>query len=85
MKTNLVRIGNSRGIRLPKFLIDQCHLKDEVELKVEGQVLTVCSIQVPRRRWGEAFSAMAAQQDDKLLDADTTTTTAWDKTEWQWS
>ena len=41
MKTNIVRIGNSKGIRLPKFVLEQCHLKDAVEIEVKGNVLTV--------------------------------------------
>ena len=84
MKTNIVRIGNSRGVRLPKSILEQCQLKDSVELEVEGNVLTIRPIQTPRGGWSEAFSAMAQQQDDKLLDADTASATEWDKTEWQW-
>ncbi len=84
MKTNIVRIGNSKGVRLPKSILEQCRLKDSVELEVEGNVLTIRPIHTPRIGWPEAFSAMAKQQDDKLLDAGTASATEWDKTEWQW-
>lgn len=84
MKTNIVRIGNSKGVRLPKSILEQCRLKDSVELEVEGNVLTIRPIHAPRSGWVEAFSAMAQQQDDKLLDAGSASATEWDKTEWQW-
>lgn len=84
MRANIVRIGNSRGIRLPKSILEQCHLKDTVELEVESNVLTIRPINEPRAGWAEAFSTMDKQQDDQLLDADTASATEWDKTEWQW-
>lgn len=84
MKTNIVRIGNSKGVRLPKSILEQCQLKDSVELEVEGNVLTIRPIHAPRSGWAEAFSEMAKQKDDKLLNADTASATEWDKTEWQW-
>ena len=84
MKTNIVQIGNSKGIRLPKSVLEQCHLKDSVELLVEGNVLTVRPIYAPRSGWSEAFSGMVRNKDDKLLDVDTGLATAWDKSEWRW-
>lgn len=84
MKTNIVQIGNSKGIRLPKSVLQQCHLTDLVELLVEGNVLTVRPIHAPRRGWSDAFSAMAQNNDEKLLDADTSLATEWDKSEWRW-
>ena len=70
MKTNIVRIGNSKGIRLPKSVLEQCRLKDFVEIELEGNVLTLCPVHIPRLGWSEAFSAMARHKDDKLLDED---------------
>lgn len=84
MKTNIVQIGNSKGIRLPKSVLEQCHLKDSVELLVEGNVLTVRPIHAPRSGWSEAFSDMARNNDDKLLDVDTGLATEWDESEWRW-
>ena len=84
MKTNIVRIGNSKGVRLPKSILEQCQLKDSVELEVEGNVLIIRPIHAPRGGWSDAFSAMAQQKDDELLDANTASATEWDKTEWQW-
>ena len=69
---------------MPKSVLEQCHLKDSVELLVEGNVLTVRPIYAPRSGWSEAFSGMARNKDDKLLDVDTGLATAWDKSEWRW-
>jgi antitoxin MazE len=84
MKTNIVRIGNSKGIRLPKSVLEQCRLKDAVEIEVEGNVLTIRPIHTPRLGWSEAFSEMARQKDDKLLDDDIAMATEWDRSEWRW-
>lgn len=84
MKTNIVQIGNSKGIRLPKSVLEQCHLTDSVELLVEGNVLTIRPIHAPRSGWSEAFSEMAQHKDDKLLDTDMGLVSEWDKSEWRW-
>ena len=84
MKTSIVRIGNSKGIRLPKSILDQCHLKDTVELKVEADALIIMPAYSPRRGWAEAFSNMAQHGDDNLLDEDTAVSTEWDQSEWRW-
>lgn len=84
MKTNIVRIGNSRGIRLPKSILEQCGLKDAVELAVEDNVRIVRPIHAPRSGRSDAFSEMALRKDDKRLDADTGLATEWDESEWRW-
>jgi len=70
MKSNIVRIGNSKGIRLPKSVLELCGLKDFAEIKVIDNVLTIRPVHIPRLGWSEAFSAMARHKDDKLLDED---------------
>ncbi len=82
MKINIVRIGNSKGVRLPKALLEQCRLEGEVELEVEDNRLVIRSAQAPRSGWDQAFAAMAEEGDHALLDDETAT--AWDKTEWRW-
>ncbi len=84
MKTNIVRIGNSKGIRLSKTILEQCQLRDEVELEVEGDRLVIRPVSEPRKGWDRAFAQMAENRDDVLLDHDTDTTTEWDRTEWRW-
>lgn len=84
MKARIVRIGNSKGIRIPKPLIEQTGLSDEVTIEAEGNQLVIRAVRRPRAGWGEAFRAMAATGDDHLLDADVTTPSEWDRREWQW-
>lgn len=84
MKARIVRIGNSKGIRIPKPLIEQTGLSDEVTIEAVGSRLVIRAAQRPRAGWAEAFQGMAAVGDDLLLDGNGTTTDEWDKREWQW-
>ena len=81
--TSIVKIGNSRGIRLPKFVIEQLGLGEQVEISVRRNQLIIRPIAPrPRTDWDAQFRAMAANGDDVLLD--TPTPTQFDKQEWQW-
>jgi antitoxin MazE len=82
-RSRLVKIGNSRGIRVPKSLIEECGLGDEVELTVEEGALVVRPVDDPRAGWEEAFRRMAERGDDKLIDGDWPAT-EFDKSEWEW-
>jgi antitoxin MazE len=84
MKARIVRIGNSKGIRIPKPLIQQTGLSDEVTIEAEGNRLVIRAARRPRAGWGEAFRAMATAGDDRLLNGDVTTPSEWDRREWQW-
>ena len=84
MKARIVRIGNSKGIRIPKLLIEQIGLSDEVTIEAEGNRLVIRAARQPRAGWAEAFQAMAAAGDDRLLDAEAIRTSDWDEREWQW-
>jgi antitoxin MazE len=81
-KTRIVRIGNSRGIRVPKILLDQAQLPDEVELHAEPGRLVIQGARRPRTGWAEAARAMAEARQDALLDAPSPT--RFDREEWQW-
>jgi antitoxin MazE len=70
MKTRLVRIGNTQGVRIPKPLLEQTGLRDEVDIEVEGDHLVIRAVAAPRAGWDEAFQEMARQGDDALLDSD---------------
>jgi antitoxin MazE len=82
MKARIIRIGNSRGIRIPKPLIEQTGLGDAVEIAVQGNTLVISPVGRPRAGWIEVFRAMAVHRDDQLLDE--TRPTRWDEDEWQW-
>jgi antitoxin MazE len=68
MRARVVRIGNSRGVRIPKPLIEQVGLQDEVEIAVEGNSLIIRAAARPRAGWATAFRSMAERGDDRLLD-----------------
>ena len=84
MKASLVRIGNSRGIRLPKPILEQCGFQDELEIEVHNHEIVIRSAHRPRDGWDKAFVAMAANDDDLLLDQVAETKQDWDEEEWEW-
>jgi antitoxin MazE len=81
-KTRIVRIGNSRGIRIPKTLLDEAALPDEVEVHAQRGRLLVQAARRPRSGWAAAAKRMRARSDDRLLDESTPTT--FDRKEWVW-
>ena len=84
MRARIVKIGNSQGLRIPKIILEQTKLKDEVELKVQEHQIVISAPQRPRAGWEEAFREMAKRGDDKLLDAPLSSLTRWDEEEWEW-
>ena len=82
MKTDLVSIGNSRGIRIPKPIIEQCGFGKAVELRVEKGRLVITPERRPREGWAEAFRAAGPEADEILLDA--LPSNAFDRDEWKW-
>jgi len=79
VKTRLVRIGNSRGLRLPKPLLEQAGLEDEVEIRVEQGALVIAAVANPRAGWAEAAAKFGPSG---LLDAPSAT--RFDDEEWAW-
>ncbi len=84
MKTKLIKIGNSQGVRIPKLFIEQINLQDEIEMEAAGGQIILRSAKAPREGWDEAFKEMARLGDDELLDADVIQTSNWDNEEWEW-
>lgn len=83
LRIRVVKIGNSRGLRLPKLLIEQLGIKDEVEVMAEGGALIVRPVRSAREGWDEAARRMAACGDDRLPDPEYLPTT-FDEQEWEW-
>jgi antitoxin MazE len=83
MKIDIVPIGNSRGIRLPKAVIEQCGFGDAVDLVVEAGRVILSPAATPRAGWAEAFAAMAGAGDDAPL-MDEEAPNLWDEVEWRW-
>lgn len=82
VRARVVRIGNSRGIRIPKLWLDQLNLGDEVELAVRQDFLVVRRAHAPREGWADAFQTMAKNHDDRLVDK--SHLTDWERKEWSW-
>jgi antitoxin MazE len=82
MRARVVRIGNSRGIRIPKVWLEQLGLKDEVEMAVHKDGLLIRRPSHPRQGWAQAFEAMARHKDDQVIDE--LTANRWDAEEWEW-
>ena len=84
MKTQIIKIGNSQGIRIPKPLLEQSKIGKEVDIEVQGDQIVIRSARNPRDGWEDAFRLMAKNQDDGLLDESPPIQTRWDDEEWQW-
>jgi len=82
MKVELVRVGNSRGIRIPKPIIEQCGFEDTVELRVENDHLVIAPARLPREGWEEAFRAAGSSAHDELLLH--VAASQFDREEWRW-
>lgn len=83
IKTRIVRIGNSKGIRIPKLLLDQTDFGDEVELELQEDCIVIRSSKSARHGWEEQFKMMAERGDDRLLDEEVQLS-SWDEEDWEW-
>jgi antitoxin MazE len=79
MKTHIIRIGNSRGIRVPKALLEETGLGGEVEINAQNGSLVIKPARKPRAGWAAAFEKMAKRGDDALLDEVVPSLTRWDE------
>jgi antitoxin MazE len=83
MKLNIIQIGNSQGIRLPKVLIEACGFRNSVEVKLEDGHLVLFPSSSSREGWDKAFQKMHARQDDELIDQETLELES-DDQDWVW-
>lgn len=84
MKAQIIKIGNSKGIRLPKSVIEQCELEDEVEIKVKDKKIVLSSSTKPRSGWAAELKKLTnnGTLKDKtvfdIIEGD------FDEKEWVW-
>ncbi len=83
MRTRLIPIGHSQGIRIPKPFLQQIGLEKDVDLQLGDGVLIISPVHHPRNGWEEAFEAMAGEGDDSLLLPEPFLAEEWDSGEWQ--
>lgn len=84
MRVKLVPIGNSRGIRIPKAVIERYRLGEDVELDIRPDALVIRPVRAARQGWEQAFKRMRRRGDDELLDVDAERPSRWDRKEWTW-
>ena len=84
IKVKIIRIGNSKGIRLSKSLIEQYNMKDEVLLEAKKDSIVIRPVKNPRADWKKAFEKMRLRGDDVLLDEGAELVPEWDQEEWKW-
>jgi antitoxin MazE len=82
MKTKLVRIGNSRGVRIPKPLLEQAGLEEDVELQVVRTGIMIRGVGAPRAGWADAALKVRERGEDGLVDDPVGTD--FDQSEWVW-
>lgn len=82
MKARLVRIGNSRGVRLPKPVIEDAGLSEDVEIRLKDGAVVITPATRPRSGWAEAARRARKHGEDRPLDE--TTPTRFDEEEWRW-
>jgi antitoxin MazE len=70
MEISIIKIGNSKGIRLTKSILERYNIKDKVDLIFERGRIIMKSSKKPREGWAEAFKQMHKNGDDKLLIED---------------
>lgn len=81
MRAQIVRIGNSQGIRIPKVLLEESGISGEVEVELAGNGILIKPLARPRAGWDEAFAAFAEVDDDQALSE---TSSSFDQRGWQW-
>jgi len=85
MKTKLIRIGNSQGVRIPKPLIEESGITDEIEMILIDDEIVLRSAETTRKNWEASFEKMAEQDDDIILDQkEIQKQSEWDEVEWTW-
>ena len=82
MKTQIIQIGNSQGIRIPKVLLEESCISVEVDVELHPDGILIRNAQKPRASWDEAFKAMAENEDEDLSENEVAT--EFEKMEWQW-
>ena len=85
MRTRIIKIGNSQGIRIPKILLQESRLGKDVELIPDKEQIVIRSIRKIRFGWEKSFQEMAKNKDDILLDNSSLIhQNSWDEHEWEW-
>ena len=83
VKGRIIKVGNSQGIRIPKLLLEQSGISENVEIEVRDNQIVITAASHARTGWAEAFARMSSNEDEDILLDDVIATT-WDEVEWEW-
>ena len=81
MKAQIIKIGNSHGIRIPKAVLEETRMSGEVELEVTADGILIRNIKKPRADWDASFKSLNDRDDDLSLNRPAT---GFEQKEWQW-
>ena len=79
MEAAIIKIGNSKGLRLSKSILEQYNISDKVEIILEKDRIILLPMESPRKHWEEAFSEMHSNNDDQLLNDDVLNDETWEE------
>lgn len=82
MKAQIIQIGNSQGIRIPKMMLEETGFSGEVDLQITDEGILIRNIKKPRGDWDAIFKKMAETDDD--LPVEKEAAPDFDRKEWQW-
>ena len=82
MKAQIIQIGNSQGIRIPKMMLEETGISGEVDLQMTSEGILIRNIKRPRSDWDAAFKKLAEAEDD--LAVENAFAADFDRKEWQW-
>lgn len=82
MKAQIIQIGNSQGIRIPKVLLEETGISGEVELESAPDGILIRNIKKPRGDWEARFKTLSETDDDVPLDG--AGPTSFDENKWKW-
>jgi antitoxin MazE len=81
MQIEVIRIGNSKGVRIPAYILKECNIKDKIELEVRDGKIIITPVDRPRKGWSEKFKEMHMNGEDKSIINDNIGLEAED---WEW-
>jgi antitoxin MazE len=83
MRSRIIKIGNSQGLRIPKPILEQTGIMDDVEIEVGKSQIIIRPVKNVRDGWDAAFKIMGDKRDDEPV-IDEHISHSWDNEEWQW-
>jgi len=84
MRARVIKIGNSQGLRIPKPILEQTGIMDDVEIEVEKNQIIIRPVKNARDGWDDAFKVMVEKGDDEPIIDDEKISHSWDEKEWHW-